>query len=222
MKKTLLLVVTASLCFSSVFALVIPKGCTSIYNLHTETEQCPYVVPATTSYQFIGPASGWGAATNYDLSSYKQLIFNLSFTSAAAGMQVAIRFSTNGGAQTPVILTLPTGVTTYTDSIPLQQYKDATGLIGLGGIVFYNGASHFSFSYTGTASAVDMTVNYIALRANAPTAISSVIADGPDAIVNVYSLTGSLVRKAVKQSEATVGLNPGVYIANGHKIFVTK
>jgi len=81
-------------------------------------------------------------------------------------MQVAICFSINGGAQTPVVVTIPTGVTTYTDSIPLQQFKDANGLNGLGGIVFYNGATHFLFSYTGTASTVDMTVNYITLQAS--------------------------------------------------------
>ena len=40
--------------------------------------------------------------------------------------------------------------------------------------------------------------------------------------MNVYNLTRSLVRKAIKQSGATVGLNPEVYITNEHKFFGTK
>jgi len=220
MKKVLLSVATALLCFSSAFALVLPSGYTSFYDLHSETEQCPYVVPATTSYQFIGPASGWGAATNYDLSSYTQLIYSLSYDASAAGMQIAIRIAINGAAETPIQVTLPTGVTTCTVSIPLQQYKDANGLIGLGGSVFYNGATHWSFTYTGTPSTVDVTVNYIAVTANVISAVSNVKADNPDAIVNVYDLTGILVRKAVKQSEAIVGLNQGLYIVSERKLII--
>jgi len=87
MKKVLLYGFMAFLCFSSVYALVLPSGYTSFYDLHSETERYPYVVSATTSYQFIGPASGWDFATNYDLSSYKQLVYNLNFN-AAGGTQV--------------------------------------------------------------------------------------------------------------------------------------
>ena len=40
--------------------------------------------------------------------------------------------------------------------------------------------------------------------------------------MNVYNLTGCLVRKVIKQSGATVGFNPEVYITNEHKFFGTK
>lgn len=224
MKKMLLSAVTAFLCLSSAFALELPSGYTSIYDLNFETEQCPYVVPGTTNYQFVGPASGWGDLTNYDLSPYKQLVYNVSYDAAAEGTQVAIRFAINIGAKPPVIFTLPTGVTTCSISIPLEQFKNDAGAIGLGGSVFYNGATHWSLVYTGIPCTSDVTVNYIALTAEAPapSALSTVVADNPNAIVNVYNLTGGLVRKAVKQSEATTGLNAGLYLVNGKKVFVTK
>lgn len=223
MNKILLSVITTFLCLSSAFALDLPKGYTSIYDLNFETEKCPYVVSAVTSYQFIGPPSGWGALTDHDLSSYKQLIYKLSFDAAAGGKQVVVRVAINGGAKPPVMVTLPVGATTYTISIPLEQYKDATtGAIGLGGTVFYNGATHFAFTYDGTPSDAAVTVDYIALTADAPSALSTVVADNPDAIVNVYNFTGSLVRKEVKESDATKGLKAGLYIVNGHKVFVTK
>jgi hypothetical protein len=222
MKKVLLSAVAVFLCLSSVFALDLPSGYTSIYDLNFETEQCPYVVSGATSYQFIGPSLGWGALTDHDLSTFKQLVYKLSFDATAGGKQIAIRIAINGGAKDPIIVTLPTDKTTYTVSIPLEQYKDANGLIGLGGSVFYNGATHWSFTYAGTANDAAVTVDYIAVTTNAPSALSTVVADNPDAIVNVYNCTGNLVRKEVKESEATKGLKSGLYIVNGHKVFVTK
>jgi hypothetical protein len=224
MNKILLSVITTFVCLSSAFALDLPKGYISLYDLNFETEQCPYVVPAVTNYQFLGPPSGWGALTDHDLSTYKQLVYKLSFDAAAAGgKQVAIRFAVNGAAPAPIMVTLPTGVTTYSVSIPLDKYKDATtGAIGLGGTVFYNGGTHWAVVYDGTPCDAAVTVDYIALTADAPSALSTVVADNPNAIVNVYNVVGSLVRKEVKESDATKGLKSGLYIVNGHKVFVTK
>lgn len=39
-----------------------------------------------------------------------------------------------------------------------------------------------------------------------------------DALVNVYSIDGTIVRKQVKESEAVQGLKKGIYIINGKKI----
>lgn len=39
-----------------------------------------------------------------------------------------------------------------------------------------------------------------------------------DALVNVYSIDGTIVRKQVKKSEAVQGLKKGIYIVNGKKI----
>lgn len=224
MKKILLSVFMTLLCLSSVFALELPAGFTSIYDLNLETELCPSSVAAGASFQFVGPASGWGALIDHDLSSYKQMVFKLSFDAAAGGKQIFIRFAINGGAKDPVKVTLPTGVTTYTVSIPLEQYKNEDGFIGLGGIVVYNGATHWSFTYDGTPSDTQITLDYIAISTAAPIAasVSTIKADNPDALVNVHSITGELVRKGVKLSESTNGLQPGLYIINGKKVCVIK
>lgn len=53
--------------------------------------------------------------------------------------------------------------------------------------------------------------------------IEGVIADGnsqPDAPVNVYTLTGQLVRANVAASEATEGLPAGIYLAGNRKVVV--
>ncbi len=44
--------------------------------------------------------------------------------------------------------------------------------------------------------------------------------ESADAIVDVYSVSGQLVKKAVKASEAVAGLNKGLYIIGGEKVYV--
>lgn len=51
-------------------------------------------------------------------------------------------------------------------------------------------------------------------------AIEIVGADGEDAAVDVYSMQGILLRKAVPASEATQGLPAGLYIVGGKKVLV--
>jgi hypothetical protein len=230
MKKFFLsVVVTTFLCLSSVSALDLPTGYVSIYSLVATdtnvapTELCPLNVASAASYQMFGPPSGWGALTNYDLTGYKQLVFKLTYTTITDARQIAVRFSINGGAKDPFNVTLPANSTTQTFSIPLEQYKATDGSLKLGGIVFYNGASHWSFTYDGTASDVAVSVDYIAItKADISTGLSSPITDNPDAIVTVFNLAGAIVRKDVKRSEATLRLNPGIYIINKNKVVVTK
>ncbi|WP_243348407.1 hypothetical protein [Parabacteroides sp. FAFU027] len=223
MKKILLSVFVTLLCVSSSFALDLPTGYVSIYDLNKETEVCPHEVAAGTSFQFVGPASGWGALQDHDLSNYKEMVFKMTFDAADGGNQVVIRFAINGGAKDPLKVTLPTDSSTLTVVVPLEQYKDANGFIGLGGIVFYNGSSHWSFTYDGTPSNTPVTLNYIALKTQSTSSgVTTTKAENPDAPVNVYSIAGDLIRKAVKQSEAINGLQPGLYIVNNQKVCVLK
>ena len=220
MKKILLSVIMTILCFTFSFAVNLPTGTVSIYSLNSETEVCPYTVPAVSSFQFVGPANGWGALTDHNLATFKRMLINVTYDAADGGKQLAIRFSVNGAAASPVMVTLPTTGTTYTVSIALDQYKDANGTFGLGGLVFYNGASHFSFSYDGTPTTSSITVNYIALSTSLVSEVPSIKADNPDALVNVYNMTGSLIRKNVKSSEVVKELENGLYLIGNKKVLI--
>jgi hypothetical protein len=230
MKKILLSVVTTFLCLSTVFALDLPSGYVSIYSLvaidssPALTELCPQTIGAGLNSLILGPASGWGQVMSYDLSSYKQLVFKVTYPAITADRQVAVRLGLNGaGSAVVVLLTLPKDSTTKILSIPLDQYKATDGSLKMGGINFYDGASHWSFTYTGTASDAPVTLNYVAVtQAGITTGLTSTINDNPNAIVNVFNLTGVLVRKDIKRSEATLGLKTGVYIINKNKVVVTK
>lgn len=224
MRKILLTAVAALLSLSLTYALDgLPTGYTSIYDLNFETEQCPFEVSGATNNLFVGPALGWGDKTDHDLSSFTQLIFKVTYDATAGGKQIGIRFSINGGAKPPVIVTLPVNSTTYSISIPLQQYKNDAGAIGLGGIMFYNGASHWSFTYPGAANDVPVTVNYIALsKEPVISGVKNVRNDDPNAIVNVYNTMGALVRKDMKRSDALMGLKSGLYVINNQKVFISK
>lgn len=220
MRKKILFILSFSLCVSFLKA-TLPSGYTSIYDLNFETERCPYSVNGGENYQFVGPASGWGDLTNYDLSSFKQLAIKLSYDASSAGNQVAVRFAINVGAEPPVIETLPGGTTSHIIRIGLESFKNTDGSIGLGGLVFYNGASHWAFTYTGTPNTNSVTVDYIALSSEAPTGLKSLQLNDSNEIVNVFSVAGVMVRKNVKRSEAIKGLKSGFYIVGNQKVFVS-
>ena len=207
------------LCFSFSFAVVLPTGTVSIYSLNSETEVCPYTLTAVTNYLFVGPANGWGQATDHNLAPYKQMLIKFTYNVADAGKQVAIRFSVNGAAVTPLVLTFPANSTSYTASILLDTYK-AAGVLGLGGINIYNGLTNYNFTYDGTASDNDVVVQYIALSTNIISGVPSIKADDPDALVNVYNMTGSLIRKNVKSSDVVKELQNGLYLIGNKKVLI--
>lgn len=223
MKKILLSVVSIFLCLSSVFAIDLPAGFVSIFALNSETDKCPYAITGGASYQFTGPGSGWDKVELYDLSNYKQLSIKLTYPIGNAGTQMYLRFASNMAVNAPILINLPASSTEYILTVPLSSYKNSENHLGVGGLVIYNGATHWSFTYAGTPSSNDVTVEYIAVSAADPTTgIASPLVDNPNAIVNVYSLTGAVIRKQVKMSEAVNGLKPGFYVINNRKICVVK
>ncbi|WP_297098592.1 hypothetical protein [uncultured Draconibacterium sp.] len=141
----------------------LPDGFVSVYSINGETEQAPITIDGGASAQLLGPASGWGASTDYDLSNYEKLSFKITFDPADAGKQVAIRFNVNLSVKLHIV-TLPEEGTSFVEDIFLSEYADENGTAQIGGIVFYNGASHWSFSYDGTAATEATTIDYIAVN----------------------------------------------------------
>jgi hypothetical protein len=146
---------------------IIPKDYVSLYTIKAETEITPLAIGGKQSYQLAGPANGWGDLADYDLSKYKELVINLTFDPADAGNIFAVRFNVNsapGAAKVKLEkFTLPTSGTNFSAVIDLEKYAEE-GKVGVGGIVFYNGATHWSFNYDeGTATAQPVTINYVAV-----------------------------------------------------------
>ncbi len=53
-------------------------------------------------------------------------------------------------------------------------------------------------------------------------AVISISANDPDEIINVYTITGALVKSNIKRSEALNGLANGAYVVGGVKVIVNK
>lgn len=74
-----------------------------------------------------------------------------------------------------------------------------------------------SIKFEGGQYLSDMTVK---VAEQDPVAICNANVESAQALVNVYTLDGVLVRKNVKQSEALNGLLKGIYVVNGKKVVV--
>src|SRR5574344_1717561 len=163
----LFLLLTCFVCSKSLLAQM-PEDYVSIYTVKGEAEKAPIEIGAKASLQLAGPASGWGNMSDWDFSNYTKLVVNLTFDPADAGNQFAVRFNVNADAVNSnvkiVKFNLPTTGTEFSAEIDLEQYAQ-DGKVGVGGIVLYNGATHWSFSYDSTSSATSMpvTVNYVAV-----------------------------------------------------------
>lgn len=222
MKKILPFLIMSFLCISATFAQTgIPEGYVSVYSVNAEVEKAPIALAAVQSYQVLGPANGWGTAVDHDFSKYEKLVFKISFNAADAGKQVAARMSVNTVVKLAII-TLPLVGTNYLAEVDIKEYADSKGLILFGGIVFYNGATHWTFTYDGVPASNATTIEYVALKKSTSTGLNEIRIVDPNALVNVYSITGAIIRKNVKISEATIGLKHGLYIVDGRKVVVNK
>jgi hypothetical protein len=229
MKKTLSFILMSFLTLSATISMAqVPAGMVSVFSIAGVDDITPITVDPAASYQFLGPASGWGDLANIDFSEYKKLVLNVTFDPTDAGHQVAVRFNVNGapGAANVKahVVTLPATGTTASIEIDIAQYA-TDGKIGVGGMVFYNGATHWSLTYDGTPAAASTILNWVAVSKDAVsggTSVQNIKFNNPDAMVDVFNIAGVRVRKAVKASDATNGLDKGIYLVGGRKVVVSK
>lgn len=229
MKKTLSFILVSIMTLTATISMAqVPAGMVSIFSVAGVDDITPITVDPAASYQLLGPGSGWGDLANIDFSEYKKLVFNLTFDASDAGHQVGVRFNVNGVPGTanvkPNVLTLPATGTTATLEIDIAQYA-TDGKIGVGGMIFYNGAEHWNLSYDGTRAASSTTINWVAVSKDAVsggTSVTDLKIENPNALVDVYNIAGVRVRKAVAKSNATVGLDKGIYIVGNRKVIVSK
>jgi len=96
--------------------------------------------------------------------------------------------------------------------------------------------SKHTFKVEDAKGCVSKTYEYRVLNPNLPPEMSwmvppiegdedsveSILANDPDAIINVYTITGALVKSNIKRSEALNGLANGAYVVGGVKVIVNK
>ena len=142
----------------------------------------------------------------------------------ATGLKVAAMDSTLAAA-------LPTGSTTTLKAVFTPAVNNNTvtwesldvniATVDANGVVT-------AVAATGTVAIKATSVTFPTLSATYSVTVIPVVAvktvktDNPNALVNVYSITGTMIRKSVKTSEATVGLEKGLYIVGNKKVLVTK
>lgn len=206
-----------------IHVLDIPADYTYLYSLdyvsetHVQADMTGVIDSAATN-QLVGPLSGWGDGVHYfDVTGYDTLAIRISFDPSDAGKQAALRMG-NSKVVTLYTFTYPNdGSTSFTYKIVL------TGKTHIDGIVYYNGASHWSFQYDGTPATKPVTIQHLAIRKADPLGLDNLrdLAD-PNALVNVYNVAGVLIRKNVKVSEATIGLKEGIYLVGNRKVMVLR
>ena len=206
-----------------VHVLAIPAEYVSLYSLdyvsatHIQADMTG-VIGGAASSQLVGPLSGWGEGIHYyDVAEYDTLAIRITFDPSDAGKQAAIRMG-NNKVVTLYKLTYPT------DGSNSLVYKMViTGKGHIDGMVYYNGATHWSFTYDGTAAAKPVTIQYMAIRKATPVGLEKVRESiDPNALVNVYNFAGILIRKDVKASEATIGLKEGLYLVGNRKVRIVR
>ncbi len=206
-----------------VHVLNIPTEYTYLYSLdytsatHKQADMTGVIGGAATN-QLVGPAQGWGDGVHYyDVANFDTLAVKITFDPSDAGKQAAIRMG-NNKVVTLYKLTYPND-----GSNSLIYKMPITGKGHIDGIVYYNGATHWSFTYDGTAAAKPVTIEYLAVRKATPVGLENVRESyDPNALVNVYNFAGILIRKDVKASEATIGLKEGLYIVGNRKVRIVR
>ncbi len=189
----------------------------------------------TTTYTFTSPVAqiggnvfvplsdyaheGVNGDRYWDLTSYVGLKFDLTFSSGDVGKTAVLRVVYVGNNLSAKSIYKSVNIATENITVIFNFSTDGFETNKVWGI-------KTPASWDGNSSNITATeefiVNSIMALNDIPNAIENVkVMQDPDRLVNVYSLTGALVKSKVKYIEATNGLNKGIYIVDGKKLFVT-
>ncbi|MBN2744835.1 MAG: hypothetical protein JXR39_13165 [Marinilabiliaceae bacterium] len=219
MKKSLLLVAV-------LFSTVIVSAKTSVslvslqradgivYRFDSNNKDLPATLTVNGGYTLvIGANSGFSATDYYDLTAYDGIETKMTFAASEIGKTMALRFvmldpATSTAAEVVKTITIAsTSETVYFDfandgakSHKLWSVKIPWSVSDAVEVTF---ESMDVVSNSGANSIVDLTNS-----------------EDPNRLVDVYSITGSIVRQAVEFSRATEGLGNGLYVIDGKKVCV--
>jgi hypothetical protein len=155
---------------------------------------------------------GWEYTNGADMSDYKYLVINLGATSSGVHLNIFTENSiwsdgyesSDFGSKKQIVVNLQTakiknGQKLDTKNIHIVCFwANGSGNIVVDDMYLTNNSDYSPMQ---------------------PSGISTVAGNG-QANVNVYSLSGQLLRHNVPQTEATQGLKAGIYIVGGKKIVI--
>jgi|GEM_PF-3371529 hypothetical protein len=215
MKKSLLLIAVFIISISS-FAQATSDASLDAMS-YTDGKTYSPVNPFTVAqggYILMGGNGSYTGADYWDLSNYNGLEMKLTCSEASVGQYMAVRFIMvgTGGAQS-IIKTFT--FTSTSQVVSLDFTADGAQSKNLWAIKM-----PWDGNLTGSYS---ITIDY--LKAKAPgstTGVTDVKADNPSEFIDVYNVSGALVKKNVKRSDALEGLSNGLYMVGGKKISVNR
>lgn len=205
----------------------IPSGYVSLYslsfnnagnlvNMSTTTTFPSALVPGvftSNAKSILGTEHNWNQATRYvDLSQYSEVAVAVEFKPEDIGKSFEFRYAFSTTASSVITNRVYT-ISQTKDVIVIDLLNDAADtdkLKRLGAIKTRNS----------TSGEVSFDVDYVAIRSVSTS--NPKITTEANALVNVYNISGQIVRRSVKFSEAINGLERGLYIVNNTKVFVTK
>jgi len=148
----------------------------------------------------------------WDLNSYTGIAMDMTVDAAYVGQSFTLRFvmvGTVGNSSSATSILKTCTFSSATQTFTFDFAADASPTKCLWAIkVPWDGTTGFP-----------VTINSL-VATSSTTGLNTTTAADPDKIVNVYNLSGASVRTAVKQSEATIGLEKGFYIVDNKKVFV--
>jgi hypothetical protein len=163
-------------------------------------------------YILMGGNGSYTGNDYWDLSSYKGIEIKLSCTADQIGQYMAVRFIMVGNPASAAQSIVKTFTFTSTSQIiKLDFTADVAQTKKLWAI-----KTPFDGGITGTFS---MNIDYLK-AVSTFTGLNDVKVDNPDALVNVYNMTGSLIRKNVKSSEVIQELENGLYLIGNKKVLI--
>ncbi len=170
-------------------------------------------ISGTGKQQIAGPNTT-SATTYVDLAAYEELQFDIYYPAANEGTEITIRFQFVNADGTGVTgdsdaytLVKPTGSGTVSFSLKDAQLpsKKLTGIK--------------AWAATGVAFALSIDNIYV-FENGTPTSIQQPNVDEIPAFVNVYNISGQILKSNVPYEQALQGLAKGIYIVNKKKVAV--
>jgi hypothetical protein len=212
--------------------LPIPAGYVSLYSLDFNLEgtltplssangpsvTLPGII-SSNGNSLLGSVSNWNRNNRYvNLLDYNELQISCYFKTEDIGNSIIMRYTFAGASDdatsTATIVEPEIAITSESQMIILDLANEATDtdqLRRLCAIKFKNGGS----------GEVKFNVDYVALKPVNFNGIHTVRVDDLPAFVNVYAVTGQLLKQNVARESALNGLANGIYIVNNKKMIVS-
>ncbi len=196
-----------------------------------EEEENPAITTSVVLAASTSTDGNWGFAKGYSIS-------NSSNKGYSVGKEDGVKYSRN----VEYTINLPKGIeVTAMDFTGYCNYDDADGYIAQLGSTTYSSADYVfprkdsEGNYKVVSHSVTLpapiqgtlpikfsgqqVVMVITLWTRSTTGIETIVQMPAITPVNIYSITGQLVRKQVHPGEAFLGLPAGIYIIDGKKVF---